>query len=234
MPKGSQFADLAAQAARNIDVARAAGEQLALIPGDDAQVPEGQRPPRGKGKITSQLRDWCAARGYRMPEDQLIQMAGMASTEDVFVFAMQRTEQVLAWAEAGARKTAQVIRDGCLIEVELDTSATMAQRVATFQTIYAAALKAADSLLPYGLGKVTPDVVAPPPVQVFVAAPRGEAPRAGDRAGDGARDVTPKPGRIGPPPMPGSASMQGQQNQGLSEPAPVQSDSASRTEGTSR
>lgn len=227
MPKGSQFEDLAAQAARNIDVARAAGEQLALIPGEMPAAPaDGGRPPRGKGKVTSQLRDWCAARGYRMPEDQLIQMAGMASSEDVFVFAMQRTEQVLAWAEAGARKTAQVIRDGCLIEVELDTSATMAQRVQTFQTIYAAALKAADSLLPYGLGKVTPDVAPAALVPVLVAAPRAQDP---GRPGDQARDITPKPGRIGPPPMP----MQGQRNQWVSDPAPVQSDSASRTERTS-
>ena len=229
MPKGSQFEDLAAQAARNIDVARAAGEQLSLLPetGPVAVQAEGQRPPRGKGKITSQLRDWCAAKGYRMPEDQLIQIAGMASTEDVFLFAMQRTEQVLAWAEAGARQTAQVIRDGALIEVTLDTSATMAQRVTLFTTIYAAAVKAADSLLPYGLGKVTPDTAPAVLVPVMVAAPRGEAPV---RAGDQARDITPKPGRIGPPPMPGQV----QRNQGLSEAAPVQLDVDSRTEGPSR
>jgi hypothetical protein len=232
MPKGTQFADLAAQAARNIDVAREAGEQLALLPDAPAPMVEpGQRVPRGKGKVTSQLRDFCAAKGYRMPEDVLIQMAGMASREDVFLWAMQRTEQVLAWAEAGARKTAQVIREGCLIEVELDTSATMAQRVQLFQTVYAGALKAADSLLPYGLGKVTPDVAPQMLVPVLVAAPRGEAPV---RAGDQARDITPKPGRIGPPPMPASGPMQGQRNQGVSEASPVQSDSASRTEGPSR
>lgn len=228
MAKGSQFEDLAAQAARNMDLARAAGEQLQLLPEDPAPVPaEGARAPRGKGKVTSQLRDWCVARGYRLPEEQLIQMAGMASSEDVFLFAMRRTEQVLAWAEAGARKTAQVIREGALIEVELDTSATMAQRVQLFTTIYAAALKAADALLPYGLGKVTPDAAPPVLVPVLVAAPRGEAPA---RPGDQARDVTPRPGRIGPPPMP----MQAQRNQGLSEAEPIQSDAVSRTEGTSR
>jgi hypothetical protein len=227
MPKGTQFDELAAQAARNIDVARAAGEQLALLPGDPGQPVEGQRPPRGKGKITSQLRDWCALKGYSLPEDQLVQMAGMASREDVFVFAMQRTEQVLAWAEAGARKTAQVIRDGCLIEVQLDTSATMAQRVATFQTIYAAALRAAEALLPYGLGKVDKDVTIAVPVPVYVAGPQAAGT---GRPGDQARDVTPQPSRIGPPPMPAQV----QRNQGVSEAAPVQSDSASRTEGTSR
>lgn len=220
MAKGSQFEDLAAQAARNIDVARAAGQQLTLLPEDVAPAAEGARPPRGKGKITSQLRDWCAAKGYRMPEDQLIQIAGMASTEDVFIFAMQRTEQVLAWAEAGARQTAQVIRDGALIEVTLDTSATMAQRVTLFTTIYAAAVKAADSLLPYGLGKVTPDAPMAIPVPVFVASPsRGHA-------ADQARDVTPSARRISPPPMPNTM----QQNQTLSESASGQSDADSRTE----
>jgi hypothetical protein len=227
MPKGTQFEDLAAQAARNIDVARAAGEQLTLLPEDPAPVAEGQRPPRGKGKITSQLRDWCAAKGYRMPEDQLIQIAGMASTEDVFIFAMQRTEQVLAWAEAGARKTAQVIKDGALIEVQLDTSATMAQRVTLFTTIYAAAVKAADSLLPYGLGKVNPDVTVAVPVPVYVAAPQAAAP---GRPGDQARDVTPDPRRIGPPPLPGRPSMQPQGNQALSEALAKNADEGMRTE----
>lgn len=220
MAKGSQFEDLAAQAARNIDVARAAGQQLTLLPEDIAPAAEGARPPRGKGKITSQLRDWCAAKGYRMPEDQLIQIAGMASTEDVFIFAMQRTEQVLAWAEAGARQTAQVIRDGALIEVTLDTSATMAQRVTLFTTIYAAAVKAADSLLPYGLGKVTPDAPLAIPVPVYVAAP------SRSNAADQARDVTPSARRISPPPMPNTI----QQNQPLSESASGQSDADSRTE----
>lgn len=226
MPKGSQFEELAAQAARNIDVAHAAGEQLELLPDPLPQpVAEGARAPRGKGKITSQLRDWCAAKGYRMPEDQLIQIAGMASTEDVFIFAMQRTEQVLAWAEAGARQTATGLnKDGMLVTQKLDTSATMAQRVTLFTTIYAAAVKAADSLLPYGLGKVDKDVMVAVPVPVYVASP------VAGRAGDAARDVTPQgpvaARRIGPPPMP----MQGQRNQGLSGDALSQSDAESRTE----
>jgi len=229
MPKGSQFQELAAQAAQNIEAARAAGEQLTFLP-DEAQsaaAVAGQRAPRGKGKVQSQLRDWCAARGFRLPEDVLIEMAGMASTEDAFLVAMQRTEQILAWAEAGARQTATGVRDGVLVTVELDTSATMAQRLAAFQFVYTAQLRAAEALLPYGLGKVTPDVPAAPPVQVFVAAPRGEAPA---RPGDQARDVTPRPGRIGPPPMP----VRTQGNQGLSEAASDQSDAASRTKGASR
>ncbi len=229
MPKGSQFQELAAQAAQNIEAARAAGEQLTFLP-DEAQTAAataGQRAPRGKGKVQSQLRDWCAARGFRLPEDVLIEMAGMASTEDAFLVAMQRTEQILVWAEAGARQTATGLHNGVLVTVDLDTSATMAQRLAAFQFVYTAQLRAAEALLPYGLGKVTPDAVPALVVPVVVAAPRGEAPA---RPGDQARDVTPKPGRIGPPPMP----TRPQGNQGLSEASPVQSDAASRTEGPSR
>lgn len=216
MPKGSQFDDLARDAAQRIEDARAAGHQLTFLPDEPGPVAAGGRPPRGRGKVTSQLRDWCAAKGLRMPEDVLIEMAGMASTEDAFLTAIARTEQVLAWAQAGA-----VGYKGAPV------APSMAQRLAAFQFVYTAQLRAAEALLPYGLGKVTPDVVAPPPVQVFVAAPRGEAP---SRAGDQARDVTPKPGRIGPPPMP----IRPQGNQGLSEASPVQSDAASRTEGPSR
>lgn len=216
MAKVNQFGDLARQAAQRIEEARAAGEQLTFLPDEPAPGALAGRTPRGKGKITSQLRDWCAAKGLRMPEDVLIEMAGMASTEDAFLTAMARTEQLLAWAEAGATgyKGAPV-------------APSMAQRLAAFQFVYTAQLRAAEALLPYGLGKVTPDVAPPVLVPVMVAAPRGEAPA---RPGDQARDVTPKPGRIGPPPMP----VRGQGNQGLSEAAPVQSDAASRTEGPSR
>ena len=228
MPKGSQFEDLAAHAARNLEAAQAAGQQLTFLP--DEAVPAGtagQRPPRGKGKVQSQLRDWCAAKGLRLPEDVLIEMAGMASREDAFIVAMQRTEQLLAWAEAGARQTATGVKDGVLVTIDLDTSATMAQRLAAFQFIFTAQLRAAEALLPYGLGKVTPDASPATIVPVFVASPAQQpAPRAGDQA----RDVTPQDRRIGPPPMP----MQGQRNQGLSHPADDQSDSASRTEGPSR
>jgi hypothetical protein len=214
MPKGTQFDDLARQAAQRIEDARAAGEQLTFMP--DEPAPGSGRPARGRGKATSQLRDWCAAKGYRMPEDVLIEMAGMASTEDAFLTALARTEQVLAWAEAGATgyKGAPV-------------KPSMGQRLAAFQFVFTAQLRAAEALVGYGLGKVTPDVVAAPPVQVFVAAPQGQA---AVRAGDQARDITPQPSRIGPPPMPAQV----QRNQGVSEAAPVQSDSASRTEGTSR
>lgn len=220
MPKGSQFSDLARDAAQRIEDARAAGEQLTFLPDEPGPAAAGGRPPRGKGKVTSQLRDWCAAKGLRMPEDVLIEMAGMASTEDAFLTALARTEQVLAWAQAGA-----VGYKGSPV------APSMGQRLAAFQFVYTAQLRAAEALLPYGLGKVTPDVAPGVLVPVMVAAPRGEGPV---RAGDQARDITPMPGRIGPPPMPMAPISGPQRNQGVSEAAAVQSDSASRTEGPSR
>ena len=222
MPKGSNFEELARNAALNIEAAQAAGQQLTFLP-DEVQTgalgAAGARPPRGKGKITSQLRDWCVARGLRLPEDVLIEMAGMASREDAFIVAMQRTEQMLVWAEQGARQTMTGVRDGALVTVDLDTSATMAQRLAAFQFVFTAQLRAADALLPYGLGKVTPDAPLAIPVPVFVASPsRGSA-------ADQARDVTPQTRSISPPPMPDRS----QRNQQLSETASGQSDADSRT-----
>lgn len=220
MAKGSNFEDLARKAAENIEAAQAAGEQLTFLPDEAAQGAAGARPPRGKGKITSQLRDWCVARGLRLPEDVLIEMAGMASGQDAFIVAMQRTEQMLVWAEKGARQTATGVKDGVLVTIDLDTSATMAQRLAAFQFVFTAQLRAADALLPYGLGKVTPDAPMVLPVPVYVAAP------SRSNAADQARDVTPSPRRISPPPMPKTM----QQNQPLSESASGQSDADSRTE----
>ena len=123
-----------------------------------------------------------------MPEDVLTEMAGMVSTEDAFLTALARSEQVLAWAQAGATgyKGAPV-------------APSMGQRLAAFQFVYTAQLRAAEALVGYGLAKITPDVAPPMLVPVWVAAPRAQDP---GRPGDQARDITPKPGRIGPPPMP--------------------------------
>ena len=226
MPKGSNFEDLARKAAENIEAAQAAGDQLTFLPDEAPPGAAGGlagRAPRGKGKITSQLRDWCVARGLRLPEDVLIEMAGMASREDAFLTAMRRTEQLLAWAEVGARKTQQgVNKDGYLVEVDLDTSATMAQRLAAFQFVFTAQLRSAEALLPYGLGKVNPDVAVTVPVQIVMPA----ASPARTTGPDAARDVTPQDRRVGPPPLPTRM----QQNQGLSQGASVPPSNESRTE----
>lgn len=206
----TQFEELARDAARSIEVARDAGAQLTFLP-DEPAPGETARAARGKGKATSQMRDWLASRGLRLPEEVLVEMAGMASREDAFLTALARTEQVLAWAQAGATgyKGAPV-------------APSMAQRLAVFQFVFTAQLRAAEALLPFGLAKVTPDVVPQAPVQVYVAG--GAAVQAGP---DQARDVTPQPRRVAPPPMPQRV----EQNQGLSGSAAPNSDDTIRTEG---
>lgn len=211
----SQFETLAKDAAERIEALRAAGEQLSLLP-DEPAPGDSERAKRGKGKVSSQLREWCAAKGLRMPEDVLIEMAGMASTEDAFVTAMARAEQVLAWAEAGATGYKGS-----------PTAPSMAQRVALFQMIYTAQLRAAEALLPYGLGKVTPDAGPVQAVQVVV---QGGSVAAQPATGPAtARDVTPRPNRLAPPPMPWEI----QQNQAVAKTVNPVSDAIIRTEGAS-
>jgi hypothetical protein len=220
----SLFEAEAAEAAARIDAARAAGAQLTFLP-DEPGAPG--RTPRGKGKATSQMREWLASRGYRMPEDVLAEMAGLTSREDVLLAAMAMTERVLGWAESGGRDVVQVLKDGVLIEKELDNRATTGQRLQTFQFVYTACLRAAEALLPFGLAKLTPDTPPPAAVQVTVF---GGAAQAGPQPGvgpDQARDVTPRPGRLAPPPMPVKIV----QDQGLAPSEDAGADGAARTEG---
>lgn len=200
----SKFDDMARKAAERIEAAKAAGEQMTFLP-DEPAPGDSARAKRGKGKATSQLRDWCASRGLRMPEDVLIEMAGMASTADALTEALARAERVLVWAQTG----------------EPGSKPTLGQRLAVFQFVFTAQLRAAEALLPYGLGKVTPDVAVTAAVQVVM--PGASAPPRGPET---ARDVTPKPGRIAPPPMP----MHIEQNQGVSGSQSAVADGKSRTE----
>lgn len=207
----SKFEELARDAAENVQAAREAGEQLMLLP-DEPATGESERAKRGKGKATSQLREFLAARGLRMPEDVLVEMAGMASGEDAFLTAMARAEQVLLWAQEGA-----VGSQGA------PSAPSMAKRLETFQFIFTAQLRALDALLPYGLAKVTPDVQ--PTVVVPVVVPA--APSQGIEQGRPMRDITPaQPGRM----VPMGLAMQIQQNQQVSATVSRQSDSESRTE----
>lgn len=211
----NQFEELARDAAHRIEAVRDAGQQLSLLP-DEPVAGDSERAKRGKGKINSQLREWIAVRGLRMPEDVLAEMAGMASRDDVFTFAMAQAERVLAWAEAGATGYKGS-----------PASPSMAQRVAAFQMIYTAALRAAEAALPYIHAKVTPDAAPVQAVQVIVQG--GSGPAQAGQGPDRARDVTPRPARMAPPPMP----MQIQRNQGLTDGAASRSDAAIRTEGAS-
>ena len=191
----NQFELAARQAAERIEAARATAEQLSLLPAEpetDGVLPGTASGGRGKGKATSQLREWLAAKGYRMPEDVLARIAGLTSTEGPMLQAMAEAEQVLAWAHGSGGGSA-------------------AQRLGVFMQLYSAKLRALDALLPYGLAKVTPDVAVTQAVQVVM--PGAVAPQAVPVGPDHARDVTPQAGRIAPPPMPWEI----EQNQGLGD-----------------
>ena len=66
MAKGSNFDDLARDAVARIEKAREAGEQLTFLPDEPAPAASGDRAKRGKGKATSMLREFLAARGMRL------------------------------------------------------------------------------------------------------------------------------------------------------------------------
>jgi hypothetical protein len=210
MGKAETIADAQARAAaERIEAARAAGQQMALPLADETAKGEVKR-GRGAGKATSQMRDWLATKGFRMPEDVLAEMAALTVNEDAFMAAMRRTEQVLAWAQGAGG------------------AATPGQRLDTFKFVFTAQLRAAEALIPYGLGKITPDVAPVQAVQVFVAG--GQAAGGAGKGPDLARDVTPQARRIAPPPMPHEM----QQNQGVANVDLTVSDADTRTEGASR
>lgn len=206
-PKNS-FEVMAREGAERIAKARAAGEQLAFLPDEDGSAIGGAggagpgRPKGAKGKVSNQMRDWLSAKGYRMPEEMLAEMAGLSSQGDPVLVAMEKAEMLLAWAFDGATRRK---KGGSTEEVR----PSGAVRLNAVMQVLAIQLRSADALLPYGAPKATPD-----------AAPIGFVPvlmpgtSAGPRpAGQDARDVTPKPARIASPPLP----WQIQRNQEVSE-----------------
>lgn len=172
----NSFETMAADAAKRLDDVRATGQQLSLLPDEAGPTPieagTGQpgRPKGAQGKGSSQLRRWLQARGYRMPEEQLSQIAGLASGEGPALTAMAQAEQMLAWAWADNPAGKQPSPE---------------QRLSVFLQLYAMALRASEALLPYGTPKAGEDKAGPLVVQFNV--PGGAAP---DGAAS-ARDVTP-------------------------------------------
>ena len=198
----NQWQEEAAEVAARIDAARATG-QLSLFEGDTgggdgAGTGAGKR---GKGKALSSLREILAARGLRMPEEVLANIAGLDNPEGPVMAALQKAEAVALALYGHGQAPAAV-------------------RLRLFETFYAEARRALDALLPYGLAKITPDVQVQA-VQI-VQMPAPSAPRGGDLA----RDVTPGQRRFGPPPMPHEM----QQNQGLSKSPLPPSDASDRTQ----
>ncbi len=213
---------MAQDAAARLDKVRAAGEQLAFLPDEPGRTPQeagdgapgkGGRPKGALGKGSSQLRDWLAARGYRMPEDQLAELAGLASSEGAMLTAMRDAERVLSWAFDGERD-----KDGN------PRTPGASDRLAMFQTLYAMQLRAAEALLPYGTPKAAPEVQSTQ--QAVLVLPQG-APDRGDQA----RDVTPKQVARRPGLMPADVAHEMQRNQAVSDADPVNSDGGNRTDG---
>ena len=207
------------EAEKRLAAAQATGQQLGLFaapasPADPADLPAPAGPGRPKGsrnRRTSKLRQMLAARGYRMPEDVVGEMAGLGAGVSQVELAMQRAEQVAAWLGGfpiGWKK------DGTEIKGDLPQAAMLG----LFQTILREQGDAAAALLPYGLERLTPEsgpVVAP----TVIMLPGGAQP------GDQARVIEGRASDMAPPPMPGQV----EQNQWLTDARPAQSDGSSRT-----
>lgn len=219
----NQFQALARDAAERIAASRDLAEQLTLLPDErPATAAEGGRAKRGQGKALNQMRDWLAARGYRMPEDVLAEIAGLTSHEDPMVTCMIKAERLLSWAGDGAAN--RVFKPGVgHVEQEGPWKPTPAQKIEAFMGFYASMLRGADALMPYGTPKATPDVTNNVQVNQIVVA--GGAAAAADRPSI-ARDVTPSARRIAPPPLPGEVV----ENQGLAQVLRDASDGNVRTE----
>lgn len=213
----NSFEELAQEAAERLDLARAQGQQLSLLADNEPQAVAGRKHERvrGRGKALSQMREFLAAQGYRLPEEALAQMAGLASREDAVLTAMVAAERVVSWAFAGAEdKYGNAVKP------------TPAARLRAFETAYTVQLRALDALMPYGLAKVSPDGPQAPVVQVNVV---GAPQDRGDPA-TRARDVTPvEGGRM----MPADAIWEIEQNQSVGKAAAPQSDGADRTDEAS-
>jgi len=208
----NSFEALAAKAATRLDQARAQGEQLSLLADADPGLPSDGRVARGKGKAMSQMREFLASKGYRLPEEALAQMAGLASRDDAVMAAMVTAERVTTWAFAG-----QMDKGGN------DLKASPAALLRAFEMAYTVQLRALDALMPYGLAKVTPDGVAQPIVNITM-------PAAPADAGPAMRDVTPSiPSRF----LPADVAWEMQRNQQVAQPAVAGADDDTRTQEAS-
>lgn len=178
-PKNS-FERMAQEAAARLDKVRGSGQQLALLPDEagpdpvEAGTGKAGRPKGAMGKGSSQLRRWLAAQGYRLPEQQLAEIAGLASSEGAMLTAMAQAEQMLAWAFDGAKD-----KDGNPRQPEPE------QRLQAFLQLYAMSLRSAEALLPYGTPKAAPEGDERAPITIVV--PGAVAPDRGPEP----RDVSP-------------------------------------------
>jgi len=210
--RDNSYEAMAKAAVEAIEQQRQLGEQLVLLPDEGsgcAPSDDTGTVARGKGKALNQMREFMAAKGYRMPEEVLVQIAGLATNEDAMILAMQRAEQVITWAFAGATRMVK--------GEEKKVHPSPEQRLRAFETQYTTILRANDALMPYGTPKAAPAEKTAPPIQIVV--PGGnpaDAPQA--------RDVTPPPAQIGSKMMPADVVYEMQQNQGVTNDDDEKSD----------
>ena len=206
-------------AERRLAAAQAAGRQLGLFaapasPAEPEDLPAARGRPKGsRNRRTSKLRQMLAARGYRMPEDVVGEMAGLGAQVSLDVLAMQRAEQVAAWLCGFP-----IGHDDKGVAIKVD-QLPQGMMLRLFETILREQGDAAAALLPYGLERLTPEsgpVVAP----TVIMLPGGAQP------GDQARVIEGRASDMAPPPMPGQV----EQNQWLTDARPAQSDGSGRTE----
>ena len=222
--RDTKYQQMAREMAERLADDRDRVQQLSLLPDEvaGAALVEDGRAKRGQGKVLNQMREFLAAKGYRMPEDVLAEIAGLTSGQDAIATAMAQSERVLAWAKAGHEAEKGI--DGKKIKPRV----TMHNRLATFQQVLVAQLRAADALMPYGAPKATPDGDGGPKVMIVTlpAAPSGQA-----FGGAAMRDVSPaSSGRM----RPADVRYEIEQKQRLSDDADAGSDGETRTEGPSR
>lgn len=220
VPKGSSFDDLAREAAERLARARDLGEQLVLLPDErHGRAAEGEaRPVRGKGRAMSQMREWLAAQGYRLPEQVLAELAGLTSPVPVVEGVMAEVERVLAWAYDGAE-----VPPGGL------KRPSAARRLELFESLMAIRLRAADALMPYGAPKATPEGPAVQVNPIVVVGAPSQIPAAPVQAAIEGRARPVPRGRTLPPPMPWEI----QENQQLAEAPAASSDGGIRTDEAS-
>lgn len=214
----------ARDAAQAIEQQAKAGEQLTFLP-DERPEAEGEgegkavgRPKGAKNKVSTQMRDYLVARGCRLPQDVLIEIAGLNNRDDLITLAMRQTERVLVWAYGAAH-----------IPKKGSPSATAHQRLEVFRHQYTMILRAAEVLMAYMAPKATPDVNVSNQMTVFVAA----APTAPADPAGSARDVTPQGAGSTRRTMPADVRHKIQQDQALAKSQSAVSDGTFRTEGAS-
>ncbi|WP_422050151.1 hypothetical protein [Shimia sp.] len=212
----NQWEDQAREMAARIDRQMQAGEQLALLPDEvpqEAEEARGVGRPKGaKNKTSSQMRDYLASRGFRMPEEVLVEIAGLSSRDDAITLAMKQAERILAWAF-----------DGAHIGKQSAPKATSAMRLEVFRAQYTMIMRATEALMPYMAPKATPDAGPQTVVQVNVPSQPADAAAS-------AKDVTPQPAKISGRMMPADVRHRMQQNQTLNETPDANSDGDFRTE----